>query len=254
MWGEMIPKVIHYCWISGDPFPEKIQKCVNSWHQVLPDYEFVLWDAERIAGIGSRYVNEAVTSKQFAFAADFIRFYALYTYGGIYLDSDVEVLKPFDDLLGLRYFIGKENSWNVWEPAIIGAEAGIPWMKRMLRWWRMGKKSFTDMWGKPQMQVLPWVCKRQLADFGIKDCYSIDEWTWSDQYICRFPADWFSPKSWETLEIAVSDKTYSIHHFAATWKSSDLLKLRLTPMKQCLKMIRGFFSHLKFYVLKKNNK
>ena len=138
MWGEMIPKVIHYCWISGDPFPEKIQKCVNSWHQVLPDYEFVLWDAERIAGIGSRYVNEAVTSKQFAFAADFIRFYALYTYGGIYLDSDVEVLKPFDDLLGLRYFIGKENSWNVWEPAIIGAEAGIPWMKRMVRWWRMG--------------------------------------------------------------------------------------------------------------------
>lgn len=98
----MIPKVIHYCWISGDPFPEKIQKCVDSWKRVLPDYEVVLWDYAKIHALNVRWCEEAIACKKYAFAADYIRFYALYNYGGIYLDSDVEVLKPFDDLLELR--------------------------------------------------------------------------------------------------------------------------------------------------------
>ena len=248
----MIPKTIHYCWISGDPFPEKIQRCVDSWHRLLPDYEFILWDADRVAKIGSRYVDEAISYKKYAFAADFIRFYALYTQGGIYLDSDVEVLKTFDDLLGLKYFIGKENSWNAWEPAILGAEAGVPWMKDMLDWWRMGKKPFVDIWGRPQMQVLPWVCSRQLADYAIKDCKTIGDWSWSDKCICRFPADWFSPKSWETMEVKVTDNTYCIHHFAATWNTFiPTNKLRLNPIQKGLNSVRRIGSIVKNSLIKK---
>ena len=247
----MIPKRIHYCWISGDPFPDKIQKCVDSWHQLLPDYELVCWDADRVAAIGSRYVGEAVFYKKYAFAADFIRFYALYTEGGIYLDSDVEVLKPFDDLLGLRYFIGKENSGNAWEPAILGAEAGIPWMKEMLKWWKMGKKPFLDIWGRPQMQVLPWVCNRQLAKYPIIDCETIEAWRWSEDSICRFPAEWFSPKSWETMDIRITDETYCIHHFAATWRAPIPMDLKLTPLQKVMKAGRGCLSYLKHDVFKK---
>ena len=247
----MIPKVIHYCWISGDPFPEKIQRCVDSWHRLLPDYEFVLWDARRSASIGSRYVDEAIFYGKYAFAADFIRFYALYNLGGIYLDCDVEVLKPFDDLLGLKYFIGKENSWNDWEPAIMGAEASIPWMKQMLDWWRMGRKSFVDVWGRPQMQVLPWVCSRQLKSYSIMDCITLGDWSWSDNYICRFPADWFSPKSWETFEIKVTINSYCIHHFAATWNTCMPNDLRLSPLQKSMKVVRKMFSYIKHNLIKK---
>jgi mannosyltransferase OCH1-like enzyme len=224
---------------------------MDSWHLLLPGYEFVLWDAQRAASIGSRYVDEAISYKKYAFAADFIRFYALYTYGGIYLDSDVEVLKPFDDLLALRYFIGKENSWNDWEPAIMGAEAGITWMKQVLAWWKNGKKPFVDVWGRPQMQVLPWVCSRQLKHFSIKDCNSIDEWSWADDYICRFPADWFSPKSWENLELMVTGNTYCIHHFAASWNADMPKDLILSPLQRNMRGVRACFSYLKHDLIKK---
>lgn len=247
----MIPKTIHYCWISGNKFPDKIQRCVDSWHKQLPDYEFVLWDAEKASKIGSRYVDEAIFYKKYAFAADFIRFYALYTYGGVYLDSDVEVLKSFNDLLGLNYFIGKENSWNAWEPAILGAEAGVPWMSQVLSWWKKGKKPFVDIWGRPQMQVLPWICSRQLANYSIKDCKTVDEWSWSTDYICRFPSDWFSPKSWETLDLKITENTYCIHHFAATWNASIPLDLKLNFFQKCMSTVRGYGSCIKHNLIKK---
>lgn len=249
----MIPKIIHLCWISGDPYPEKIQKCVDSWRRVLPDYEIVVWDKARVDSIGARYVNEAVENRKYAFAADFIRFYALYTYGGIYLDSDVEVLKSFDDLLGLRYFIGKENSGNDWEPAIMGAEAGVPWMREMLRYWKAGKISFTDIWGRPRQCVLPQVCAKMLKNYTIRDCKTIAEWEDGDDHICRFPADWFSPKSWETLEINVTENTYCIHHFAATWHpNKDMMPILHSPIKKIMRVIRHVASYVKYdLILKK---
>lgn len=245
----MIPKIIHYCWISGDPFPEKIQKCVDSWKKFLPDYEVVLWDYEKSHSIGSRYVTEAIANKRYAFAADYIRFYALYTYGGIYLDSDVEVLKSFDDLLSLQYFIGKENSGNDWEPAIIGAEVGIPWMKKVLDHWKDGEISFTDIWGKPRTPVLPQVCSKQLIDYKIRDCSTIADWQYRDDFICRFPSDWFSPKSWETLEMNITENTYCIHHFAATWYASKNSEVKLNAIKRIMKSIRSFASYIKHDVI-----
>ena len=92
----MIPKRIHLCWLSGDPYPAKIGKCLASWKKHLPDYEVVLWDTKRFDLESSPWVKQAFEAKKYAFAADYIRFYALYNYGGIYLDSDVEVLRSFD--------------------------------------------------------------------------------------------------------------------------------------------------------------
>ena len=106
----MIPKIIHLCWLSGDPYPPKIAKCLKTWEKFLPDYEVVLWDTQRFDLNSSLWVKQAFEKKKYAFAADYIRFYALFHIGGIYLDSDVEVLKSFDDLLDLPYFIGAEKS------------------------------------------------------------------------------------------------------------------------------------------------
>ena len=217
----------------------------------MPDYEIVLWDKSRIEKLNSRYLNEAILNSRYAFAADYIRFYALYTYGGIYLDSDVEVLKSFDDLLNLKYFIGKENSGNDWEPAIMGAEAGICWIRDVLKYWKFGNISFTDIWGRPRTSVLPQVCAKCLKHYKIKDCNTISDWQYGRDFISRFPADWFSPKSWETLEMNITSNTYCIHHFAATWHASKELDVKLNYIQKVMKYIRKSLSYIKHSLIKK---
>mgnify|MGYP000909436519 FL=1 len=95
----MIPKIIHYCWLSNDPIPESLQKCMNSWKEKIPDYQLKKWDFTTFPKSKSKWVEEAFDNKKYAFAADYIRLYAIYNEGGIYMDMDIEVIKRFDDLL-----------------------------------------------------------------------------------------------------------------------------------------------------------
>ena len=113
----MIPKIIHYCWLSNDPIPEKLQEYMQSWKEKLPDYEFKLWNFDCFDINSSQWVKEAFEAKKYAFAADYIRLYAVYNYGGIYMDMDVEGIKSFNPLLNNDYLLGYENQ--------IGIEAGI---------------------------------------------------------------------------------------------------------------------------------
>lgn len=106
----MIPKIIHYSWFSGDPYPEWIEDCIRTWKELLRDYEFVLWDRASLAQIDSPFVHEAVSVRKWAFAADYVRLYALYHQGGVWLDTDVEMFRPLDAVLDCDMFIGKE-SW-----------------------------------------------------------------------------------------------------------------------------------------------
>ena len=149
----MIPKKIHYCWLSNDAMPEKLQRCIDSWKMKLPDYEIIKWDLKKFPLEKSIWVRQAYERKKYAFAADYIRLYALVTEGGIYLDSDVEVLKTFDDLLHLPFFICKENSPQGVEAATIGAEAGTSWLIKCLEYYN--EKTFVDSSGKEQTAVLP---------------------------------------------------------------------------------------------------
>lgn len=102
-----IPKIIHLCWFSGEEYPFVLQHCIDSWRRVLPDYEIMLWDRERALSIGNRFVDEAISVKKWAFAADVVRLYALYHYGGVYMDADVFLMKRFDQFLtnSTVYFI-----------------------------------------------------------------------------------------------------------------------------------------------------
>lgn len=110
----MIPKIIHYSWFSGEPYPDFLKACMDTWHKVLPDYEFILWDAKKLAEINNTFANEAVSVRKWAFAADFVRLYAVYHYGGIWLDTDVEMFKSFDPFLDDGMFIGREYYiWNI---------------------------------------------------------------------------------------------------------------------------------------------
>lgn len=104
----MIPKVIHYCWLSEQPYPPEIVKCIQSWQDVLPDYEIILWDKSRFDIESNQFVSEACQAKKWAFAADYIRIHALFHHGGIYLDSDVFVKRRFDEFLHYEFFSSME--------------------------------------------------------------------------------------------------------------------------------------------------
>jgi mannosyltransferase OCH1-like enzyme len=213
----MIPKKIHYCWLSGDPYPELIQRCIDSWHKYLPDYEYILWDKSKFDIESILWVKEAYESKKYAFAADYIRLYALYTEGGIYLDSDVEVLKDFEPLLTHKSFIGQESIYETVEPAIIGAEPGMEWIKYCLDYYR--NKSFYLSSGKPNTYPLPYIVTNIIKTYQHNK--SLQEMP------VIFPSDYFSPKNMKSGHINLTTNTYTIHHYDGSWyKHSILVRLK----------------------------
>lgn len=162
----MIPKIIHYCWFSGDQYPKLVQKCLRSWQKHLPGYKMRLWDATSFDFNSVPFVKEAFEAKKWAFVADYIRLYALYTEGGIYLDSDVEVKKSFDNYLNNNLFVGTEpyiindNIFYDVEAAIMGAEKGHPFLKECL-----DEYNNTSFGGKEQ-ETICHLMARHLEKFG----------------------------------------------------------------------------------------
>lgn len=211
----MIPKIIHWCWLSDDPIPESLQKCMDSWKVYLPDYEFIHWNFDRFPRGKSKWVDEAFDNKKYAFAADYIRLYALYNYGGIYLDMDVEVCKPFDPLLSSCIMLGKEASGYP-EVAAFGVEKGAHWIKICLD--RYSDRHFILPNGKLDTYPLPMVVNDVLRsnNYKFKEVISPAQ-DIIDNVIPIYPSEFFGPKSHKTKEIIKTENTYAIHHFAASW-------------------------------------
>ena len=213
----MIPKVIHYCWLSNDPLPEKLQLCIASWKKYLPDYKIIKWDLHRFPLDKSIWVKEAFEHKKYAFAADYIRLYALATEGGIYLDSDVEVLKSFEDLLQYPYFVCVENSPQGVEAATIGAEKGTAWICKTLEYYK--NKHFVESNCTFNTAVLPYIIKKTIENnFTLKFINNPSEFIDDKKIVCILPSDYFSPKNYVTKKKHITQNTYSIHHFAGTWQ------------------------------------
>lgn len=217
----MIPKIIHLCWLSGDPYPAKIARCLDSWKTFLPDYEVILWDTKRFGLNSSLWVKQAYENKKYAFAADYIRFYALYHMGGIYLDSDVEVIKPFDDLLDLPYFIGAEKAGTP-EAAIMGAEKGCDWIKQCLDYY--DNRSFVKADGTLDIRKLPEIMNTQIGELKPIRVLSIEEsenirTLDFNKEVLVFNDAYFSPKVFDSREVELTPYTYAIHHYQNSWFS-----------------------------------
>lgn len=199
----MIPKVIHYCWLSDDPMPEESIRYIESWKKILTDYEFVLWDKNRFDIESVLWVKEAYYQKKYAFAADYIRLYAVYNYGGIYLDTDVEVVKKFDDLLDRSLVLGYESERkNGLEAGCFGAEKGNNFIESCLV--RYEKRHFLRKDGSVDTETLPIIMQNNV-------CKSIEEFI--------YPWYYFTAKKQDTGEIEKKSQTYAIHHFAGSWLS-----------------------------------
>lgn len=217
----MIPKLLHLCWLSGDPYPPKIAKCLKSWEKYLPDYEIILWDTKRFDLSSSIWVKQAFEKKKYAFAADYIRFYALYHMGGVYLDSDVEVLKSFDEFLDLPYFVGAEKAQTP-EAAIIGAEKGCDWIKQCLDYYQ--DRPFVKEDGSLDIRKLPEIMVEQIQKLkpvrvlSLEDSLIIRKLDMKSE-VLEFNDVFFSPKVFDSREVEITPYTYAIHHYQNSWFS-----------------------------------
>jgi len=231
----MIPKIIHYCWLSNDPIPQKLLDYMKSWKDILPDYELMLWNFDRFNKDSSLWVKQAFDNKKYAFAADYIRLFALYNYGGIYLDMDVEVLKDFAPLLKLKSFFCWQNAFSSpespspgLEVAAMGVEKGCPWIRLCLD--RYSNRPFVSEHGF-DMKPLPHVVESVLRENNISlhTVQNIDEAVeFENKGIPVFTCDFFSPKSFDTGIIEKTKNTYCIHHFSGSWcKKKSLMRAKV---------------------------
>lgn len=212
----MIPKVIHYCWFSGEKKPRLVKRCIKSWKRMLPDYKIKCWDAHSFNFNSVQFVKQAYARKKWAFMADYIRLYALYTEGGIYLDSDVEVYKSFDEFLQYSFFTGTDvrtpdrTSFGV-EAAIMGAEKGHPYLKECLEYYEQQQFINTD--GSLNMKVMPDVITPLLQKYGYK---YIDSNQYLEENITVFSSAFFA-----NCNAPHTTDIYARHWNTNTWLSKD---------------------------------
>lgn len=207
----MIPKIIHYCWFGRGPMPELALKCIESWHRFMPDYEYRLWNEDSFDVNSVPYVKEAYEARKFAFVTDYVRLYALFTEGGIYMDTDVEVLKPYDDLLALPGFTGYEGSKYL--PPVTGTMASEPqnaWVKEQLDSYSGTHFLLPDGSLDTTTNTVRITRIMKAGGFvpdGKKQIYK-------DMHI--FPVEYFCPRQ-TTGEIIKTDNSYCDHHFMGSW-------------------------------------
>ena len=215
----MIPKIIHFCWLGAEQYPEKIAKCISTWKKHLPDYEIMLWDTKRFDVNSIQWTKEAFNAHKYAFVADYIRFYAVYNYGGIYLDSDVEVLKSFDDMLDLPYFVGEESMEANLEVAIFGAEKGTPWVKDAMDYYK--DKHFIKKDGSFEMTVCPVLIDRYLSGKYIRTKISSPSDIIRDpDRLYVLPLEWLCGRMWtkgKGVRLHITPDTHTVHHCVHSW-------------------------------------
>lgn len=233
----MIPKKIHYCWLSGDPFPELIANCMESWKKYLPEYEWILWDTNKFDVNQNQWVSEAFKSKKYAFAADYIRLYAVNKYGGVYLDTDVEVCKTFNPLLHLPYFIGSEGN-GIIEAGVFGSQPNSPWLADCLKFY--DSIHFVNSDGSHNIHTLPKVMMKQIQlNNEIIEADGIEGLSESKEegVLYMLPSDYFCAKDHGTGKITKTKNTFCIHHFAMSWIPKN--KTFLPNIKRKLMSIVG---------------
>lgn len=218
----MIPKRIHYCWFGGNPKPDSVQKCINSWKSFCPDYEIIEWNESNFDIHCMPFVEQAIEAKKYAFASDVARLMVVYENGGLYFDTDVEVIKSFDDLLENKAFLGFENNEYVASGLGFGSEAGVEFFKEHIDAYR--NENFINADGSFHMIGCPRVATKLLLEKGLVQNGQeqlVDE-------IRIYPTDYFNPFDSITGKLNKTKNTYSIHWYDASWSDSSPLKRKFS--------------------------
>lgn len=221
MWVERsgivsIPKIIHYCWFGGN-IPAKFEKYIAQWHEKCPDYELKLWNEHNFDLSSAEYLKKAVKAGRWAFVADYVRLAVLYEYGGIYLDTDVELLDDFDAFLEKNLIFGFETSRQI-NGAIILAEKKNRFIWDVLEVYRgllFEGKDIVDT-----MIPIPYVLSKMVEQKGA----SLNGKTQTVDGITLFSRDYFYPLSFEGEGKCFTKNTIAIHQYAGSW-SNNITKI-----------------------------
>lgn len=210
-----IPKKIHYCWFGGNPLPELAQKCIASWEKFCPDYEIIEWNESNFDVTCYDYVREAYEAKKWAFVSDYARFKILYEHGGLYFDTDVEVIKPLDDIVSKGGFMGreKESALSVAPGLGLGVNPGLALYKELLDAYH--SRHFINKDGSYNLKTIVDYTTEILLKHGLKNVNEIQ--FVAGTYI--YPKEYFCPMDYTSGELEITDNTYSIHHYSASWHS-----------------------------------
>mgnify|MGYP000034678456 CR=1 FL=1 len=219
---KVIPKKIHYCWFGGNPLPENAKKYIATWKKYCPDYEIIEWNEKNFDVNQNKYCKEAYEAKKWAFVSDYARFWILYKYGGIYFDTDVEVIKSLDDIIQNGPFMGCEQDGNNKNGATaiavapglgLGVNPGLGLYKEILDLY--DTLHFKNGDGSLNKKTVVHYTTEILIRHGLQNINTIQKC--ADIYI--YPKEYFSPKDPDTGKIKITENTYTIHHFDGSWLS-----------------------------------
>lgn len=215
----MIPKIIHYCWFGGNPLPKSAIKCINSWKKYFPDYEIKEWNESNFDVNMMPYTQEAYASKKYAFVSDVARFWILYNEGGVYFDTDVEVIRPFDDILDRGAFMGIETPSNgVIVPTVasglgLGAEAGLEFLQEVIDFYACNHYGNPETGEKTIEGTVVTHITSLLEENGLQPHNEIQEVSG----IWIYPKDYFCPFEDNTGELKLTKNSHSIHWYSKSW-------------------------------------
>lgn len=217
----MIPKIINYCWFGGKPLDEMAIKCIDSWKKCCPEYEIKRWDESNFDINCCDYVREAYETKKWAFVSDFARFYILYKYGGVYFDTDVEILKNIDPIISNGAFMAWEENGDSGEGPYVNPGLGIAFEKNNCVCKAIiGKYEsihFIDDNGEINTyDNVVRITSEILSKYGLVE----DK---NRQVVCSvniYPPEYFCPMNKFTGEIKITSRSYSIHLYSGSWLST----------------------------------
>lgn len=211
-----IPKVIHYCWLGGNPKPESVQKCIASWRKYCPDYEIKEWNESNLDISMNAYTKQAYDAKAWGFVPDYLRLWIIYTYGGIYLDTDVQMVCSFDPLLKEAGFAGFEDNEHISFGLGFGAEAGNKLLEKHMHVY--DNLRFVNEDGSLNRTPSPVYITAIMQEEG----FHANDGTVQrvDGFAC-YPPEYFCPKSFTTGILKLTRNTFSIHQFDASWYSDE---------------------------------
>lgn len=215
----MIPKVIHYCWFGGNPLPEMAQKCIASWKKYFPDYEIREWNESNFDLQSCEYCKEAYQAKKWAFVSDYVRFWILHNFGGVYFDTDVEVIRDMSEIVDRGAFMGCEAvnkcvlGLGVNPGLGLGANPGLGLYKEILDFYQT--IHFVNKDGTLNEQTVVLYTTNILKKHGFREIEEVQEV--AGVYI--YPAEYFCPLNYGTGKLTITKNTASIHHYSASWHS-----------------------------------
>lgn len=230
---ENIPKIIHYCWFGGNKKTELLKKCIDSWKRNLPDYKIIEWNETNFNVNINKFTRDAYKNKKWAFVSDYCRLWVLYKYGGIYLDTDMEVIKPLDKFLKDEAFGGIEkigNKRNI-NMAIWGCKKGDEFIHKILKTY--DEINFLDYKENLLDLAIPFIITKIASEYGYKiKNYPTNFFNGTMIY----PNEYFYPKGHEWEMPNITEETYTIHHYDGSWRTKKQI-LRSKIKKDLIRII-----------------